>query len=109
MNEGNIRRFSAAELRERRARGESRSDLARVRAQSEEEVERAATQQLEEDGIEPDWVRRAEAVKVDAKKLLSLRLDNDVVEWFRSQGPGYQTRINAVLKEYVKHATSRQS
>ena len=34
------------------------------------------------------------------KKLLSLRLDADVVEWFRQQGPGYQTRINAVLRTF---------
>jgi uncharacterized protein (DUF4415 family) len=34
------------------------------------------------------------------KAAISLRLDADVLEWFRSQGPGYQTRINAVLRAY---------
>lgn len=34
------------------------------------------------------------------KEAVSLRIDHDVLEWFRSQGPGYQTRINAVLKAY---------
>lgn len=37
---------------------------------------------------------------VPAKTSISLRIDPDVLEWFRSQGPGYQTRINAVLKAY---------
>jgi uncharacterized protein (DUF4415 family) len=34
------------------------------------------------------------------KASISLRVDADVLEWFRSQGPGYQTRINAVLRAF---------
>ncbi|MCL4520638.1 MAG: BrnA antitoxin family protein [Firmicutes bacterium] len=37
-----------------------------------------------------------------SKTRLSLRLDSDVVEWFKAQGPGYQGRINAVLRAYVR-------
>jgi len=36
------------------------------------------------------------------KQLMSVRLDADVVAWFRSAGAGYQTRINAALREYVQ-------
>ena len=35
-----------------------------------------------------------------AKASISLRLDNDVLQWFKAQGPGYQTRINAVLRAF---------
>ncbi len=35
------------------------------------------------------------------KRPLSLRLDADVVDWFQRQGQGYQTRINAALREYI--------
>ena len=35
-----------------------------------------------------------------AKASISLRLDNDVLEWFKAQGPGYQTRINTVLRAF---------
>jgi uncharacterized protein (DUF4415 family) len=35
------------------------------------------------------------------KRLLSLRLDNDVIDWFKEQGPSYQTRMNQVLRTYV--------
>ena len=35
-----------------------------------------------------------------AKASISLRVDQDVLEWFKAQGEGYQTRINAVLKAY---------
>lgn len=36
------------------------------------------------------------------KKLLTLRLDSEIVDWFKEEGKGYQTKINAVLKSYVK-------
>lgn len=35
-----------------------------------------------------------------AKTSISLRLDQDVLEWFKGQGPGYQTRINTVLRAF---------
>lgn len=38
------------------------------------------------------------------KSAISLRLDEDVLEWFKARGPGYQTRINAVLRAYKEAA-----
>jgi uncharacterized protein (DUF4415 family) len=38
------------------------------------------------------------------KAAISLRLDADVLDWFRAQGGGYQTRINAVLRAYMEAA-----
>jgi uncharacterized protein (DUF4415 family) len=35
-----------------------------------------------------------------SKSLVSLRVDQDVLQWFKSQGSGYQTRINAVLRAF---------
>ena len=37
------------------------------------------------------------------KDRLSLRLDHDIIAWFKAQGPGYQSRINAVLRAYMRH------
>ena len=37
---------------------------------------------------------------VPSKELISLRIDKDVIEWFKAQGPGYQTRINSVLRAF---------
>lgn len=39
---------------------------------------------------------------VARKSLLSLRIDSDVVEWFRAQGEGYQSRMNALLRAYME-------
>jgi len=54
---------------------------------------------------------------IPRKKQLTLRIDSDVVDWYRNQGRGYQTRINSLLRAYMKehqrHAsrarTARQS
>jgi uncharacterized protein (DUF4415 family) len=39
---------------------------------------------------------------VPRKTLLSLRIDSDVIEWFRGQGAGYQSRMNALLRAYME-------
>jgi uncharacterized protein (DUF4415 family) len=38
---------------------------------------------------------------VEQKAQVTLRIDKDVLDWFRKQGSGYQTRINALLRAYV--------
>jgi predicted DNA binding CopG/RHH family protein len=48
-----------------------------------------------------DW-EKAVIVERPRKASLTIRLDEDVLEWFRKSGAGYQTRINAVLRAYVK-------
>ena len=49
-----------------------------------------------------DFWKDAELVIPAHKIHLSLRLDDDIVEFFKKKGHGYQTRINAVLKSYVR-------
>jgi uncharacterized protein (DUF4415 family) len=39
---------------------------------------------------------------IPRKKQLTLRIDEDVIDWYKSQGRGYQTRINALLRAYMK-------
>ncbi|HEY7579340.1 MAG TPA: BrnA antitoxin family protein [Acetobacteraceae bacterium] len=49
---------------------------------------------------QPDW----SSLKVawpQPKQAISLRIDQDVLAWFRDGGPGYQTRMNAVLRAFV--------
>jgi uncharacterized protein (DUF4415 family) len=38
--------------------------------------------------------------RLPSKASISLRVDQDVLEWFKAQGPGYQTRINTVLRAF---------
>ena len=54
----------------------------------------------------PEMFARAVARKglkpVPKKALLSIRIDTDVIEWFRKQGAGYQSRMNALLRAYME-------
>jgi uncharacterized protein (DUF4415 family) len=54
----------------------------------------------------PETFARAVARKglkpVPRKALLSLRIDSDVIEWFKKQGAGYQSRMNALLRAYME-------
>ena len=100
----NIRRYTATDLEAMIARGEDRTDWAAVDAKTEEDLARDAASDPAWDGIPEDWYKDAVAVMPNRKKLVSLRLDDDVLTWFKAQGPGYQTRLNAVLRAYMQHA-----
>ncbi|MGH6953807.1 MAG: BrnA antitoxin family protein [Alphaproteobacteria bacterium] len=65
------------------------------------EVRAAAAKDVDTFIPDKEWWRRARIVVPTPKRLISLRLDADVVAWFRKQGRGYQTRMNAVLRSYV--------
>lgn len=102
MNEKRIVRYSADEIRDRIARGESRTDWARVDAVTDEEIEA----QMRDD---PDWAEfmdidwsKATIVVPVPKDAISIRLDKDVLDFFKATGKGYQTRINAVLRHYMQ-------
>ena len=38
---------------------------------------------------------------VALKQIVTIRLDTDMLEWFKAAGPGYQTRINQILRQYM--------
>ena len=42
---------------------------------------------------------------VPSKTSISLRVDQEVLDWFKAQGPGYQTRMNAVLRAFRDAST----
>jgi len=95
-----IARASAEQLEARRDRGESRSDWQAAEAMSQEAVERLAD---EEDGPLPDgWESTVELGVPERRQAIHIRVDPEVLRWFKMHGPGYQTRINAVLRAFVQ-------
>ena len=92
-----IVRYTADELAAMRQRGEGQTDWARVDAMTEEELE--ASIDHEEEG-EFDWSTIHVGIP-GPKQQLTVRFDADVIDWFKAQGAGYQTRMNAVLRSYV--------
>jgi uncharacterized protein (DUF4415 family) len=55
--------------------------------------------------LDEAFFRRAKVRMPAGKQLVSLRVDQDILDWFKQQGKGYQTRINAVLRAYVEAHT----
>lgn len=93
----NIVRYSSKEIDEMLRRGESLTDWAKVDALTEEEL--LASIDFEEEGVPVPGTAMAGIPPM--KKQITLRLDRDIIDWFKRQGPRYQTRMNAVLRAYV--------
>ena len=72
--------------------------LAELAARSENQIDYSEIPELDE-----TFWKSAELVYPDTRKRqITLRLDPDLVDWFQSQGRGYQTRMNAVLRTYYE-------
>jgi uncharacterized protein (DUF4415 family) len=96
-----IVRVTADALRAKHARGEDRSDWKRAAGMTEAQIEAAIADDPDEAEMVVDW-SQASVELPQAKATLNMRIDRDVLEFFRRQGKGYQTKINAVLRSYVE-------
>ena len=95
-----LTRMRLGEGRER-----SKSDWKRVDQLSDRDIAHAI--KADPDTFDPgaEWLRKAAVPKpVHPKERLTVRFDADMVSWFRRQGRGYQTRMNAILRAYFEHA-----
>ena len=77
----------------------SKTDWARLRSSEVKGVPTEEHPEADVKHIVRGIVRRG-LKPVPSKALVSLRLDQDVLEWFKGQGAGYQTRMNAVLRAF---------
>lgn len=78
----------------------SATDWARLEAMSDEEIDTSDISSLDDDFFDTGELRLPKQ-----KLLISIRVDADVLAWFKAQGPGYQTRMNAVLRLYMDTQT----
>jgi len=102
MKKSNIVTTSLEEALERIKRGESKTDWARVDAMTDADIEAAMRDDPDwKDFVDVDW-SKATIVYPQPKNAISIRLDKDVVDFFKATGKGYQTRINAVLRHYMQ-------
>jgi uncharacterized protein (DUF4415 family) len=86
-----------------RSKRRSRTDWERLERQTDKQIRDAVS--ADEDAaplVSAEWLRHAALLEPKPKQAVSIRLDEDVLEWFRRRGKGYQTRINAVLRAYVE-------
>jgi uncharacterized protein (DUF4415 family) len=86
MAKNDIRQYSLDDLKTMRDRGESRT-------------------RPDAPPVEPDadlWDNARVVMPAPGKASVHLRVDSDVLEWFKAQGKGHLTRMNAVLRSYVE-------
>jgi len=86
--------------------GDTRSEWAKFDSLTDAEID--ALRRSDPDFVEFDW-STAVAVIPQAKQSLSIRLDADVLDFFKATGKGYQTRINAVLRHYMQEIRDRKA
>ena len=81
--------------------GPGETEWARIDALTDAEIEAAMR-------ADPDWADLVDfdwsgaVVAVPRKKAISIRLDEDVIDFFKAKGEGYQTRMNAVLRHFME-------
>jgi uncharacterized protein (DUF4415 family) len=85
MAKDDTKKYSLAELREMRERGET---MTRPDAPTFE--------------LEDDFWENARVVMPPGKSSIHLRVDTDVLEWFKAQGRGHLSRMNAVLRSFME-------
>lgn len=83
--------------------GRGRVDRKRLLSMTEEEIMRTSPPELA--NLPDDFWDDAVLVPPLPKEPISLRVDEDVLAWFRKGGPRYQTRMNAVLRRYMEAMT----
>jgi uncharacterized protein (DUF4415 family) len=86
-----------------RKRGVSRSDWSKSASKTQAQIRASIAADSDEAGMVVDW-DHATIDLPQPKATLNMRVDRDVLEFFKKTGRGYQTRINAILRSYFEHS-----
>ncbi len=78
----------------------SGTDFKRLDAMTDADIDLSDIPEVTPEMFAKGVLRRG--LKPITKQQLTLRLDSDVIEWFRGQGKGYQTKMNALLRAYME-------
>ena len=89
-------------------RRKGKTDWAAVDALTDKEIEEAVRNDPDAVPLDFDW-SKAVLVIPPKKKAISIRVDEDVLDYFKKEGAGYQRRINAVLRSYVEQKKSKKT
>jgi uncharacterized protein (DUF4415 family) len=91
--------YTAEQLKAKRQRGEGQTDW----HMSQDEAMQRRHADPEAPLPSPGWEDTMTVEIPEPKEQITLRLDKDVLAWFRTKGKGYQTLSNAVLRSYYEH------
>jgi uncharacterized protein (DUF4415 family) len=101
-------RYTAKQIRARIARGEDRTNWRKANAVTGKKLEASIRADADEVRGEPDWTRAIVGIPAP-KDHINIRIDHDVLEWFRASGRGYQTVMNNVLRAFVQSRQQPES
>lgn len=107
MSKQKIKHYSGESLRAIRARGEDRTDWAKVRGMSDAQATRNARSDADNPPLNRREFSRAKVVRrgrprlENPKKQVTLRLSAKVLAYYRAKGRGWQTRIDEDLKKFT--------
>ena len=99
-------RYTDSELAKLNEQEGTRSDWDKAADMTEAEIEAQVVADPDEDDMALDW----DSVTLELpqpKAVLNMRVDKDVLDFFRRSGKGYQSRINAILRSYVERQQHR--
>jgi uncharacterized protein (DUF4415 family) len=102
MKERNITVVSRDEPRK------GKTNWARVRSLTDNDIESAVQNDPDAVPLDFDW-SKAVLVIPPKKKAISIRVDEDVLDYFKKQGAGYQRRMNAVLRSYMQQKHKKRA
>ncbi len=89
-------------------RRKGKTDWAAVDALTDKEIEEAVRNDPDAALLDFDW-SQAVLVIPPKKKAISIRVDEDVLDYFKKEGAGYQRRINAVLRSYMQQKRKKRA
>ncbi len=100
-------RYTAKQIKARIARGEDRTNWDKIDAATGSKLEASIRADVDDVRGEPDWTQAIVGIPAP-KDHINIRIDHDVLQWFKSNGKGYQTLINKVLRAFVQTRQQRQ-
>ena len=103
MKKNSITSYTAEAIRELRSSGADKTDWQRLEQMQDSEIDISKIPNLDE-----AWFRSATLVMPETKERVTMRFDRDLLAYFRKQGKGYQTRMNAVLRAYMQAQMQQQ-
>lgn len=89
-------------VRSSRKATRGKADFSRMDRMTEDQIMRTSPPELAD--LPDDFWKTAVLVAPEPKVPISLRVDRDVLQWFREEGPRYQSRMNAVLRSYMEQS-----
>ena len=94
-------RYTAKQIADKIARGEDRTNWRKANAVTGKKLEASIRADPDDVRDEPDWTQAVMGIPAP-KEHINIRIDHDVLQWFKSRGKGYQTLMNNVLRAFVK-------